>query len=335
MRHEKLADLIELARHLAASAEGLTLDEMASVARVSRRTAERMRDTLAFVFPQMDEISEPPTKRFRIPSGLDSFSQAPTTEELLELGKAAAQLEATGAHPRAAALQSLERKVRSAMRKQALQKVATDVEALVRAEAIAVQAGPRPHEDPTLIADLRFALTAMKKLRFRYLGGSTPGDLRTVTPYGLMFSRMNYLVAAEKRAEGPRNWRLDRIVDLEVLEETGAPPADFNLHDYASRSFGIYQDEVHEIVLRISGDRVEDALRWRFHPTQTLQAQADGSVIVRFRASGMLELSWHLFTWGDCVEVLEPPKLRETLVRELEGALTKHRSTTKFGVAAL
>ncbi|MFM8753337.1 MAG: ECF-type sigma factor, partial [Phenylobacterium sp.] len=43
MRHEKAARLLELARRLAASAEGLTLDEMASAMQVSRRTVERMR----------------------------------------------------------------------------------------------------------------------------------------------------------------------------------------------------------------------------------------------------------------------------------------------------
>lgn len=335
MRHEKLAELIELARHLAASAEGLTLDEMASVARVSRRTAERMRDTLAFVFPQLEEVSDPPSKRFRIPSGLDGFSQAPTAQELLELSKAASQLEAMGARPRAAVLNGLERKIRAAMRKQMLQRLAPDVEALVRAEAIAVQAGPRPYEDETLIAELRFAITAMRKVRFRYRGGSRPGEMRTVTPFGLMFSRMNYLVAAESDLQQPRNWRLDRIEALAVLDAPGAPPDDFNLQDYAARSFGIYQDELQDVVLRISGEGVEDALRWRFHPTQSVEQQADGSVLVRFRASGMLELSWHLFTWGDKLEILEPAVLRDTLIEQLELALARHRPATKPGVAAV
>ena len=43
-----------VARHLAATRTGLTLDEMAAELGVGRRTAERMRDTLAAMFPQMD-----------------------------------------------------------------------------------------------------------------------------------------------------------------------------------------------------------------------------------------------------------------------------------------
>ena len=326
--------LIELARRLAGTAEGLTLDEMAEACGVSRRTAERMRDTLGGLFPQMEEIPDPPSKRFRISNGLEGFAQTPTAEELLELSKAAAALRKGGAAPRGAVLESLERKVRSAMRNATLRRLAPDIEALVRAEAIGVQAGPRPFEDEAVITTLRFALKAMKRVSFAYTGGRTPGHRRVVTPYGLMFSRINYLVAAEGGSRDPRNWRLDRIVEIELLDEAGAAPEDFNLQDYAARSFGIYQDEVQDVVLQISPDGAEDALNWRFHPSQVVERQADGSVMVRFSASGMLELAWHLFTWGDKVEVREPAILRDTLIAQLEVALARHRPTTKSDAPA-
>ena len=329
MRQEKLALLIELARRLAGSAEGLTLDDMAEACGVSRRTAERMRDTLGALFPQMEEIPDPPSKRFRIPNGLEGFAQTPTAEELLELTKAATALRRGGAAPRATELENLERKIRSAMRNTTLRRLAPDVEALVRAEAIGVQAGPRPFEDEAVITTLRYALKAMKRVSFAYQGGRTPGRRRRVTPYGLMFSRTNYLVAAERDAGDPRNWRLDRIVDIEVLEEAGAAPEDFNLQDYAARSFGVYQDEIQNVVLRISPDGAADALSWRFHPSQVVTRQADGAVVVRFSVSGMLELAWHLFSWGDKVEVIQPPLLRNLLIEQLELALARHRSTSE------
>ena len=50
-------------------------------------------------------------------------------------------------------------------------------------------------------------------------------------------------------------------------------------------------------------------------------------VLVRFsRAGGMLELAWHLFTWSDAVEILQPESLRRTMVAELEKSLARHRS---------
>lgn len=326
MRHEKASMVLELARRLAASAEGMTLDEIAQAMGVGRRTAERMRDAVAALFPQMETLPEGVHRRFRISGGLDSLYQTPTGEELAELAKSAAALRAEGAERRAETLENLERKVRAALKRPAMRRLAPDLEAMARAETIAAQAGPRPHEDPAVVDPLRRALTAMRAVSFVYHGGRTPGARRTVTPYGLMFGRMNYLVAVEDGAETPepRNWRLDRMAELEVLDRPAAPPPAFRLEDYAARSFGIYQDDVEEVELLIAPEGAEDALRWRFHPTQTLRQRQDGSVEVRFRAAGMRELAWHLFSWGDRVRIAAPERLRAIMVEELNLALKAH-----------
>lgn len=316
MRHEKAGKLLELARLLAGTAEGLTLDEMAERLGVGRRTAERMRDAVRDVFPQLEEVDDPPTRRFRIPAGLDGLFQAPTAEELAALAAAGEMFTQQGAGARAGALKSLEQKVLSATRASARRRLAPDLEALLQAETIAVQAGPRPFEDEGVLAAVREALLSMRALRFRYEGGATPGRVREVTPYGLLFGRSNYLVADE--GAGPRNWRLDRIADIEALPRAAPRPEGFSLQDYADESFGIFHDDTEDVILRIRPAGREDALRWRFHANQSIELQADGSVVVRFRASGMLELAWHLFTWGDKVQVLAPEVLRTTLLQQLD-----------------
>lgn len=325
MRHEKGARLLELARMLASSAEGLTLDEMAERLAVSRRTAERMRDAVWDVFPQMETVDEPPSRRFRIPSGLDGLFQAPAAEELAALTAAAEMMDRQGAHTRAAALRALEQKVLSAIRASARRRLAPDLEALLQAETIAVQAGPRPFEDDVVLAAVREALKAMSTLRFRYEGGSAPGRLREVTPYGILFGRSNYLVAEEVgTGTGPRNWRLDRVFEVEVTGSAGSAPADFSLQAYADESFGIYQDDTHDVALRVLPHGAEDARRWRFHARQRLEEQPDGSIVVRFRSSGMRELAWHLFTWQDKVEILEPAELKAMMAGEIELASRAH-----------
>ena len=324
MRHEKAGQLLELARMLAASAEGLSLDQMAERLGVARRTVERMRDAVRDAFPQMEEVDDPPSKRFRIPAGLDGLFQTPTVEELAALSAAAEQFAALGAGSRAAALRSLERKVQSATRAAARRKIAPDLEALLQAEAIAVQAGPRPFEEEAVLAAIREAVKSLSTLRFRYEGGSTPGRVREVTPFGILFGRSNYLVAAEDEAVGPRNWRLDRIHDIKVTGDWGPRPEDFSLQAYADESFGIYQDDTEDVVLAVTPEGREDALRWRFHANQRVEELPDGQVIVRFRASGMRELAWHLFTWGDKIRVVAPQTLQDTLVSEIETARRAH-----------
>jgi predicted DNA-binding transcriptional regulator YafY len=317
MRHDKASQLLHLSRLLAGSAEGLTLDEMSERLGVGRRTAERMRDAVREVFPQMEEVEDPPTRRFRIPTGLDGLFQSPTSEELVALRTAADSLQALGAEARAAALKTLEQKILSATRAPARRRLAPDFEALLQAETMAVQAGPRPFEDETVLSAVREAVKSLKMLRFRYDGGSTPGRRREVTPYGLLFGRSNYLVAAEAEGE-PRNWRLDRIAEIEVLERAGVRPADFSLQAYADESFGIYHDDIEDVRLRVLPHGADDALCWRFHANQKVRRLADGSVEVAFRASGMLELAWHLFTWGDKVEILAPKSLRQTMAEQLD-----------------
>jgi predicted DNA-binding transcriptional regulator YafY len=326
MRHEKAGRLLELARLLASTAEGLTLDEMAERLGVGRRTVERMRDAVREVFPQLEEVEDPPTRRFRIPAGLDGLFQAPTAEELAALKAAAEMLAREGAQARAGALRSLEQKVLSATRAAARRRLAPDLEALLQAETIAVNAGPRPFEDEAVLAAVREALKSMSRLKFRYEGGSTPGRVREVSPMGLLFGRANYLVAQEDEASGARNWRLDRIRDIEVLDAPAAGADGFSLQDYADESFGIYHDAVEDVVLEVTPEGAEDALRWRFHANQRVEPQDDGRVIVRFRAAGMRELAWHLFTWGDKVRVRAPEILRRTLVEEIETARRAHTS---------
>lgn len=325
MRHEKGARLLELARMLASTAEGLTLDEMAERLGVSRRTAERMRDAVWEVFPQLEAVDEGVSRRFRIPAGLDGLFQAPTAEELAALAASAELMDRQGAAARAAALRSLEQKVLSATRASARRRLAPDLEALLQAETIAVTAGPRPFEEESVLAAVREGLKSLSTLRFRYEGGSSPGRTREVVPYGILFGRSNYLVAEEVGAgTGPRNWRLDRIFDVEATGTPGAPPADFSLQAYADESFGIYQDDTHDVVLRILPHGREDAVRWRFHARQKVEEEPDGCTIVRFRASGMRELAWHLFTWGDKVEIVEPQALKDMMRAELEVALKTH-----------
>jgi len=312
--------VIELARRMAASAEGLTLDEMARDMEVGRRTAERMRDAVLGLYPQTEEVSDPPQKRWRIRGGLSAFEQAPTTEELVELTRAAQGLRATGEPARAAALEELERKLKSAMRSTTLNRLAPDLEALVRAETLAVQAGPRASADETVLAEVRQAVLAGQPLGFIYSRPGAEARRRVMTPCGLMFGRANYLVAAEPEGGAVKTFRLDRMSAVKAEPGVATPPADFDLQVFAGQSFGIYQDGVEDVVLKITPDGAVEARGWRWHPTQTVEDQPDGGVVVRFRASGMRELAWHLFSWGEQVQIVEPERLKTVMAEELAAA---------------
>ncbi len=69
---------------------------------------------------------------------------------------------------------------------------------------------------------------------------------------------------------------------------------------------------------------------YRFHASQTTEPHPDGGIIVRFRASGMLELAWHLFSWGNKIAIVEPVSLRELISTELRVALAQHEEPLRY-----
>ena len=325
MRHERLLTVLKLRAGWRRS-EGLTIDEMANDAGVDRRTAERIRDTLRELFPQMEEIADGRSKRFYVPGGLDGFMQTPTVDELAELEAAIRGLEQAGGCDRANLLRSLEEKIRASLRGSARRRIDPDLEVLLGAEALVMQAGPRPMASTQTLSRLREALKSMRVCLFDYAaqdgGVARP---RQVIPYGILFGRSYYLVGPELGKTEPVLWRLDRIKAIELGDAFDGPPDEFDLTAFVAQSFGAFQEEPEDIVLRFRASAAADARRFQFHPGQTFEDQPDGSMIVRFRAGGFQEMINHLFTWGDAVEIIAPARLKSMMVGELEKALTNHR----------
>jgi proteasome accessory factor B len=69
-----------------------------------------------------------------------------------------------------------------------------------------------------------------------------------------------------------------------------------------------------------------------WHPTQTVEAGADGSLVWRATVSGTIEVRLWILSWGDDVEVLAPESLREDVAATHRRALERY--TTSAGVAA-
>lgn len=99
----------------------------------------------------------------------------------------------------------------------------------------------------------------------------------------------------------------------------------FSIEKYAENSFGVFQEGPVNVVWKFSPKAAQDASEFLFHPSQTLEPQRDGSLIVRFRPGGLLEMSWHLFTWGDQVDATKPKRLIVMFRRALEGC-SAHRT---------
>ena len=175
--------------------------------------------------------------------------------------------------------------------------------------------GPRVRAAPELLGAIAEALKGPWRLSIAYRGAAdTEARERLVEPHGLLLGTRRYLVA--RRAEGDgrmRHYRLDRIDTARLEPGSFARDPDFDLATHASRAFGSFhaEDEYGEVVWRFSPDAAPTAREFVFHPDQDVTEEEDGALTIRFHASGWLEMAWHLYMWGDAVEVVAPAELRE------------------------
>lgn len=306
MRHAKVTAALTLARDLAATAEGLTLDEIAGRLDCSRRTAERMRDVVEATFGPLDRLEDGRRLRFRLSAGgIGRFAVAPTAEEMAELLNLARALELRDP-ARARIFAGLATKIGASLRHADRRRLAPDVETRLRTEVWAHGVGPKEACRADVLAAVREALLAERELDcvYRRVGSEERRSLRLV-PYGLIFGPSHYLVAGYPGLPDPRLLRLDRFDRAGVTDTVARPPAGFDVQAYARRSFGLFQEEPKPIELVFGPEAAAEALATSFHPDQAVERLADGGVRVHFVAGGMVELKRYLARWGDRVRLVE------------------------------
>ena len=314
MRYEKADNLLQLALEMQAARYGLTLADIQARFEVGRRTAMRMRDAVLRNFPQATEVStDGRSKRWRIPPGtldrLVSFS----AEELTDLERAAKMFDAAGQPDRARRLTDLRLKLRALLPPDVARRTEPDIDALLEAEGFAMRPGPKPRVTGEAMSDLRDAIKACVKVRIDYKNRRGQVNERLVHPYGFLFGHRHYLVGYHEhpKANDIVLFSLSNIQGCLLTEDYFERDPSFQLAEFAARSFGVYQADPVEVVWKFAPEAAATAQEFEFHPTQVLEPQPDGSLIVRFRAASDLEMAWHLYMWGDKVEVLAPANLRD------------------------
>lgn len=326
----KAEQLIDLATMAAARHAGITLDDVEDRYSVSKRTAQRMLHTLEARFPDTTtRVDDMGRKRWQLPSAPLRDLMTLTPEELAALDLAVETMKRSGLGEEADHLLTLREKIMALVPRAKVARLETDHEALLEAQGLAARPGPKPLIDRRIAAAIAEAIKACRILEVAYQARDEAApSVRRLAPYGLLTGIRRYLVArpADDEETLVRLYVVERISRAEVTAEAFARDPSFDLQAYARRSFGVFQrpEEYGEVVWRFSPHAASHARGFEFHPTQQTLDQPDGSLVVRFKASGHLEMAWHLYMWGADVEVLEPDVLRKLVA--------KHRRTDFAGL---
>lgn len=316
MSFSKARDLVQLAQMAAARRRGVALEDIMDEFAVSHRTAQRMAAALETTFANVQYTDGPDRKRrWRLVDPQSDRLQLSNETGIEALDIAARHARDAGRMRHAKALDDLRAGLLARLPGPNAARVEADAEAVLSSLAEVTRPGPRSLLDSSLLDAMIEALRGPFRLKVFYRDDAKE---RILEPHGVLLGHRTYLVARDiDKPDGMRSFRMDLITGATVLDESFALDPDFVLSDFAARSFGVWQDptEYGEVVWRFVPSAAERASGFRFHPRQTMERCADGSLIVRFTASGWLEMAWHLYQWGDLVEVLAP----EGLARMVEG----------------
>jgi len=321
-RHDPAIQTLQLALALQEPGPGWSIERIRRHFGGSRRTAERRLDAVRRVFPDLESRLDGHTKLWRLPPGRANGLVQWEARELAALDFAVERARRARRTDHAEALEGVRAKLRSLMLPQAATRLAPDVEALVESEGIAARPGPRPKIDADVVATLRHAILACRMVRLAYRRREDGRRTRPlVHPYGFLHGHRHYLVAWNPQRAKLVLYALPNVTRATLTDEPFERDPAHDVRRFAERSFGVFQDEPVDVAWRFAPAAAREASEFIFHPTQRLEEQPDGSLVVRFRACGLWEMAWHLFTWGDAVEILEPAALRETYREMVEAAL--------------
>jgi predicted DNA-binding transcriptional regulator YafY len=135
-----------------------------------------------------------------------------------------------------------------------------------------------------------------------------------------------YLIGFDETRGAMRTFKLERIRSLTVTAEVFEAPADGVIEEALERAWGIIADQGATMVALRFGPAVAPRVaETRWHPTQSVIREADGSLTWRATVSGTIEIRSWILSWGPDVEVLEPAALRDEVAGLLAAAAAHYR----------
>ncbi|RYE50224.1 MAG: WYL domain-containing transcriptional regulator, partial [Hyphomicrobiales bacterium] len=301
MSFQKAADLLRLAEMATSRYRGVSLTDIEDVFGVDRRTAQRMTKALEDGFPNCVTGTDDERRKYwklRSDSARLMLAQGIRDSELAALEMAIRRSARDGALTEVRALSGLRDRLLAAMPGPHARRAEADAEAVLEAQGFASRPGPQVVVPAELLAVIGEALKGPHALTIVYAGGREPDRERRLEPHGLLLGTRRYLVAREKGGDGRmQHYRLDRIKTARIEIDSFARDPDFDLATHANRAFGSYHadDEYGEVIWRFTPAAASTAEAFVFHPTQVMTTEPDGSLTVRFFASGHLEMAWHLY----------------------------------------
>lgn len=190
------------------------------------------------------------------------------------------------------------------------------------------EAADRRREVPGYVSALETLAQAwaeLRQVRLTYLDPRTGETTeRTFDPYFIEPSPSGfacYAIGYDHLRRDIRNFKVERIVRVTLLETTFQVRAGFKPHDYLANAWGVMGGEaVTEVTLRFSKG-VAYRIRESDWPGEVrVVYQPDGPCVMTLRVNHVREMIPWIRGWGPDCEVLAPEDLRRQIAEDMRKA---------------
>ena len=160
---------------------------------------------------------------------------------------------------------------------------------------------------------------------------STEPVEQEVYPQGFVFHRGSlYLIAWSSRRGEIRTYKMDRIEDVHPTKLRASVPQEFDLAEWLEHSFGVFRSgstELQTIRIHFTRDVARYVQESRWHGSQKLTTQPDGSLIAEFSLPDTQEIKRWIMSFGPNAMVLGPQELVDEVSSELQRMLSSYTAT--------
>jgi predicted DNA-binding transcriptional regulator YafY len=177
-----------------------------------------------------------------------------------------------------------------------------------------------------------------RKVRIRHQAlHSTHVREYVLSPYLIEPSSVGYatyVIGHASYFDAVRTFKLERILEAELLDETFEVPEEYCGPGLLQRAWGVmYGDETTQVTLRFSPAVARRVKESRWHPSQEIEDCQDGGCILRVEVPHPVEMKPWIRSWGPDCEVLAPEALRQEVAEEMRRAAETYRREPASGAS--
>ena len=167
---------------------------------------------------------------------------------------------------------------------------------------------------------LQQAATECHKVAVQYDSYYEGTEITTVLhPYRLVFMRRAwYAIGLSEAHRQVRIFKVERIINLNVLDQPFEPDPAFDLDDFFGNAWQMIRgDQRYHVAIRFSPKVAGNVEEVTWHKTQQTRRNDDDSLIFEVDVDGLTEIVWWVLGYGAEAVVLEPPELRDLVTEHV------------------